>query len=128
LNTSVFCLKSEIGPLKGSGYFIYYTFYFLEFYFLSKGCILVFCMVLRKTANITPYSLCDWFYNPDGMCLLRGTNLTCKYNSVKSNSLKRMAIYNLVVWTVSIVSLSVISKQEKLSSGFMLMSVNNGSE
>jgi hypothetical protein len=118
-------LKWEIDPLKVSSYFIYHKFYIQEFYVLSKECIRAFGMVLRKTTNITPYSLCEWFYNRDGVCLLRGTNLICKCNSIKSISLKRMVNYNLVVWTVRTDSLSFFKKQENISSGFMPMNVKN---
>jgi len=27
-----------------------------------------------------PTALTGWFYNPDGLCLLRGTDLLCKRN------------------------------------------------
>jgi hypothetical protein len=49
-----------------------------QFYVLPTQCVYVFCVDLR-TNRLFPYTaLTDWFYNRDGVRLLRGTNWVFK--------------------------------------------------
>jgi len=52
-----------------------------KFCVLITQCIYVFCVDLLTTQRLFPYTaLTDWFYNRDGVCLLRGTDWIFVYN------------------------------------------------
>ena len=54
---------------------MYRRFNIKRFYVLPTQCIYVFCVDLRTNSDYFPYrALSDWFYNRDGVCLLRGTD------------------------------------------------------
>jgi hypothetical protein len=66
-----------INPSKPSGHYMYHQFNIQQFYVLPHTvCLCVLCGSQNKK-RLFPYTdLTDWFYNRDGMCLLRGTNCT----------------------------------------------------
>jgi hypothetical protein len=65
-------------------FFTVYTtgFNIHKFYVLPTQCIYVFCVDLRINSDYFPIQhQLFGFYNGDGVCLLRGTDLGFKYNS-----------------------------------------------
>jgi hypothetical protein len=64
----------KINHLKTSGYFIYY--YIQRSKILRSAhtmCLSVLCGSENKQRLFQCTALTDWFYNRDGVCLLRGT-------------------------------------------------------
>ena len=61
---------------------MYRQFNIQKLYVLPTQCIYVFCVDLRTNSDYFPmqHKLVG-FYNRDGVCLLRGTNLVFIYNS-----------------------------------------------
>ena len=53
-----------------------------KFYVLRTQCIYVFCVDLRTNSDYFPIQhQLTGFYNPDGVCLLRGTDWSFIYSS-----------------------------------------------
>jgi len=61
---------------------MYHQFNIQQFYVMPTECIYVFCVDLKTNIDYFPtqHSLTG-FYNGDGVCLLRGTNWSFKYNT-----------------------------------------------
>jgi hypothetical protein len=54
---------------------MYHQFNIQQFYVLPTQCIYVFCVDLRTNSDYFPIQHeLTGFYNPDGVCLLRGTD------------------------------------------------------
>ena len=70
-----------MNPLQPSGHYMYQQFNIQQSYVLPTQCIYVFCVDLRTNSDYfhTQHQLTG-FYNPDGMCLLCGTDWIFKYN------------------------------------------------
>jgi len=75
---------------------MYRQFNIHKFYVLPTQCIYVFCVDLRKNSDYFPIQ--HWltgFYKREEVCLLRGTELLCEYNSGKSYTLKGQTAWSL---------------------------------
>jgi len=54
---------------------MYHQFNIHKFYVLPTQCTCMFCVDLRTYSDYFSTALTDWFfYNLEGVCLLRGTN------------------------------------------------------
>jgi hypothetical protein len=61
---------------------MYHQFNIQQFYVLPTQCVYVFCVDLRTNSHYFPIqNKLTGFYNPDAVCLLRGTNWAFICNS-----------------------------------------------
>jgi len=73
-------------PLKPSGHYMYHQFNIQQFYVLPTQCICGFCTDLRTDSDYFPLlTILTGFYNPDGVCLLRGTGWVFVCNSLPTS-------------------------------------------
>ena len=79
-------VHGTINPLKPSGHYMYHQFNISQVYVLPTQCIYVFCVDLRTNSDY--FTVQHWlvgFYNPDAVCLLRGTDWSLnKINAIFS--------------------------------------------
>jgi len=65
---------SKNATSEPSGHYTYRQFNIQQLYVLPTQCICVLCGSQNKQ-RLFPYTALTGFYNPEGVCLLRGTNL-----------------------------------------------------
>ena len=83
----------HINPLQPSGYYMYHL---VQHWIIRSAPHCVFICGSQNKQRLFPYAaLTDWFYNRDGVCLLRGTDWVFEYNLryVPSLILRRLMSY-----------------------------------